>query len=74
MIKTKRITKDYEPVIGDLVVDPTDEALGVIFKTVIKGDKTSWAVYWTHMQGSTNGNLETIESVHTLESFLLIEA
>jgi hypothetical protein len=74
MIKTKQITKDYEPAIGDLIVDPSDESLGVVFKTIIKGDKTSWAVHWTHMQGSTSGNLETTESVCTLEAFLLIEA
>jgi hypothetical protein len=71
MIKTKRITKGYKPAIGDFIIDPIDEALGVIFKPIVKGEEMIWAVYWTHLLGD---NLETTESVYTLESFLLVEA
>jgi len=70
MFKTKPITKDYKPTIGDFVIDPNDQALGIIFK--YRDTQTSWEVYWTNVSG--NADLETVESVYTLESFLLVEA
>jgi hypothetical protein len=62
-----KITQDNLPSIGDLITDPEDGAVGVVYDIRLK----TYLVYWIHLQQDERV-LDTKENPYSLESFRLI--
>lgn len=61
------ITQENLPNIGDLITDPHDDSIGIVYDIELK----TYKVYWIHLQQDERV-LDTKETCYSLESFKLI--
>jgi hypothetical protein len=73
VLKLIDITADNLPNIGDMIIDPSDDAIGVIYniqKPELKSKQ--YLVYWLYCDGHINNSFDTQETEFTLLNFRLI--
>lgn len=68
MLTLIEITQENLPNIGDLITDPQDDSIGLVYDIKLK----TYMVYWIRLQREDQNFLDTQENCFTLESFRLI--
>jgi hypothetical protein len=72
VLKLIDITEDKQPNLGDLIIDPSDNALGVVYDINKQERFKEYSVYWPYCLDGLNNSLDTQENPISVLRFKLI--